>query len=142
MDDFEKLFGFKHTSEYARRIANSEKYNAILLSSPEDASFDIKDFSVLYTFSQSDWSGEENDGVKGEIFFADGKRLDFTNEIKDYLLLNSTAKTDLRPYDNSKTKTLTLQKDGWTVIFTRLEIRMKEGAKGFTEFYASGFVCK
>ena len=82
---------------------------------------------------------------KGVISFgpeSEEKELDFTNELKEFLLSNSSKSEESYSTGKEVEHVLTLKKDGWTVIFTRLELSLKDGDSTFYEFSASGYVCK
>lgn len=143
-DSFEKTFGFAHSTKYARRAKGEamELYNSLTLYLPAGAALDVGEFSTLYSFYES---GRGSSDGKGVISFgpeSEEKELDFTNELKEFLLKNSSKSEEHYSYGKEVDHVLTLKKDGWTVIFTRLELSMKDGDSTFYEFSASGYVCK
>ena len=143
-DSFEKTFGFAHSTKYARRAKGEamELYNSLTLYLPAGAALDVGEFSTLYSFYES---GRGSSDGKGVISFgpeSEEKELDFTNELKEFLLKNSSKSEEHYSYGKEVEHVLTLKKDGWTVIFTRLELSMKDGDSTFYEFSASGYVCK
>lgn len=143
-DSFEKTFGFAHSTKYARRAKGEamELYNSLTLYLPAGAALDVGEFSTLYSFYES---GRGSSDGKGVISFgpeSEEKELDFTNELKEFLLKNSSKSEEHYSYGKEVEHVLTLKKDGWTVIFTRLELCMKDGDSTFYEFSASGYVCK
>ena len=140
-DAFEKTFGFAHSTKYARRAKGEamELYNSLTLYLPAGSALDVGEFSTLYSFYESGSDG------KGVISFgpeSEEKELDFTNELKEFLLKNSSKSEEHYSYGKEVEHVLTLKKDGWTVIFTRLELSLKDGDSTFYEFSASGYVCK
>lgn len=143
-DAFEKTFGFAHSTKYARRAKGEamELYNSLTLYLPAGSALDVGEFSTLYSFYES---GRGSSDGKGVISFgpeSEEKELDFTNELKEFLLKNSSKSEEPYSYGKEVEHVLTLKKDGWTVIFTRLELSMKDGDSDFYEFSASGYVCK
>ena len=141
--NFENLFGFEYSYSKYKKLAKKENvdfYYGINLSAPDDFSMDVKDFSVLYSFSEC--SSDQYSGVYGIVSFAGGKKLDFTKELKEYLLANSSKTDESIHFMEEKEEPLTLKKDGWTATFTKLNIVMKEGADGFYRFWVSGYICK
>lgn len=143
-DAFEKTFGFAHSTKYARRAKGEamELYNSLELYLPAGTALDVGEFSTLYSFSKS---GRGEIDMKGVISFgpeSERKELDFTNELKEFLLSNSSKSEESYSTGKEVEHVLTLKKDGWTVIFTRLELSMKDGDSTFYEFSASGYVCK
>ena len=143
-DSFEKTFGFAHSTKYARRAKGEamELYNSLTLYLPAGAALDVGEFSTLYSFYES---GRGSSDGKVVISFgpeSEEKDLDFTNELKEFLLKNSSKSEERYSYGKEVEHVLTLKKDGWTVIFTRLELSLKDGDSSFYEFSASGYVCK
>lgn len=143
-DAFEKTFGFAHSTKYARRAKGEamELYNSLTLYLPAGSALDVGEFSTLYSFYES---GRGSSDGKGVISFgpeSEEKELDFTNELKEFLLKNSSKSEERYSYGKEVEHVLTLKKDGWTVIFTRLELSLKDGDSDFYEFSASGYVCK
>ena len=143
-DSFEKTFGFAHSTKYARRAKGEamELYNSLTLYLPAGSALDVGEFSTLYSFYES---GRGSSDGKGVISFgpeSEEKELDFTNELKEFLLKNSSKSEERYSYGKEVEHVLTLKKDGWTVIFTRLELSLKDGDSTFYEFSASGYVCK
>ena len=143
-DAFEKTFGFAHSTKYARRAKGEamELYNSLTLYLPAGSALDVGEFSTLYSFYES---GRGSSDGKGVISFgpeSEEKELDFTNELKEFLLKNSSKSEEHYSYGKEVEHVLTLKKDGWTVIFTRLELSLKDGDSTFYEFSASGYVCK
>lgn len=143
-DTFEETFGFEYSTKYARRASGEsvELYNSLELYLPSGTALDVGEFSTLYSFSKS---GRGEIDTKGVISFgpeSERKKLDFTNELKEFLLSNSSKSEESYSTGKEVDHVLTLKKDGWTVIFTRLELCMKDGDSTFYEFSASGYVCK
>lgn len=143
-DTFEETFGFEYSTKYARRASGEsvELYNSLELYLPAGAALDVGEFSTLYSFYES---GRGSSDGKGVISFgpeSEEKELDFTNELKEFLLKNSSKSEEHYSYGKEVEHVLTLKKDGWTVIFTRLELSLKDGDSTFYEFSASGYVCK
>lgn len=143
-DSFEKTFGFAHSTKYARRAKGEamELYNSLTLYLPSGTALDVGEFSTLYSFYES---GRGISDGKCVISFgpeSEEKELDFTNELKEFLLKNSSKSEEHYSYGKEVEHVLTLKKDGWTVIFTRLELSLKDGDSDFYEFSASGYVCK
>lgn len=143
-DAFEKTFGFAHSTKYARRAKGEamELYNSLTLYLPAGAALDVGEFSTLYSFYESGRGSSEGKGVISFGPESEEKELDFTNELKEFLLKNSSKSEEHYSYGKEVEHVLTLKKDGWTVIFTRLELSMKDGDSTFYEFSASGYVCK
>lgn len=143
-DAFEKTFGFAHSTKYARRAKGEamELYNSLTLYLPAGAALDVGEFSTLYSFYESGRGSSEGKGVISFGPESEEKELDFTNELKEFLLKNSSKSEEHYSYGKEVEQVLTLKKDGWTVIFTRLELCMKDGDSTFYEFSASGYVCK
>jgi hypothetical protein len=142
-DSFEKTFGFAHSTKYARRAKGEamELYNSLTLYLPAGAALDVGEFSTLYSFYESG-RGSSDGGVISFGPESEEKELDFTNELKEFLLKNSSKSEERYSYGKEVEHVLTLKKDGWTVIFTRLELSLKDGDSSFYEFSASGYVCK
>lgn len=143
-DSFEKTFGFAHSTKYARRAKGEamELYNSLTLYLPAGSALDVGEFATLYSFYES---GRGSSDGKGVISFgpeSEEKELDFTNELKEFLLSNSSKSEESYSTGKEVEHVLTLKKDGWTVIFTRLELSLKDGDSTFYEFSASGYVCK
>ena len=143
-DAFEKTFGFAHSTKYARRAKGEamELYNSLTLYLPAGAALDVGEFSTLYSFYESGRGSSEGKGVISFGPESEEKELDFTNELKEFLLKNSSKSEERYSYGKEVEHVLTLKKDGWTVIFTRLELSLKDGDSTFYEFSASGYVCK
>lgn len=143
-DAFEKTFGFAHSTKYARRAKGEamELYNSLTLYLPAGSALDVGEFSTLYSFYESGRGSSEGKGVISFGPESEEKELDFTNELKEFLLKNSSKSEEHYSYGKEVEQVLTLKKDGWTVIFTRLELSMKDGDSTFYEFSASGYVCK
>lgn len=143
-DAFEKTFGFAHSTKYARRAKGEamELYNSLTLYLPAGSALDVGEFSTLYSFYESGRGSSEGKGVISFGPESEEKELDFTNELKEFLLKNSSKSEERYSYGKEVEYVLTLKKDGWTVIFTRLELCMKDGDSSFYEFSASGYVCK
>jgi len=143
-DSFEKTFGFAHSTKYARRAKGEamELYNSLTLYLPAGAALDVGEFSTLYSFYESGRGSSEGKGVISFGPESEEKELDFTNELKEFLLKNSSKSEEHYSYGKEVEHVLTLKKDGWTVIFTRLELSLKDGNSDFYEFSASGYVCK
>lgn len=143
-DAFEKTFGFAHSTKYARRAKGEamELYNSLTLYLPAGSALDVGEFSTLYSFYESGRGSSEGKGVISFGPESEKKELDFTNELKEFLLKNSSKSEEHYSYGKEVEHVLTLKKDGWTVIFTRLELSLKDGDSSFYEFSASGYVCK
>lgn len=143
-DAFEKTFGFAHSTKYARRAKGEamELYNSLTLYLPAGAALDVGEFSTLYSFYESGRGSSEGKGVISFGPESEEKELDFTNELKEFLLKNSSKSEERYSSGKEVEHVLTLKKDGWTVIFTRLELSLKDGDSDFYEFSASGYVCK
>ena len=143
-DAFEKTFGFAHSTKYARRAKGEamELYNSLTLYLPAGSALDVGEFSTLYSFYESGRGSSEGKGVISFGPESEEKELDFTNELKEFLLKNSSKSEERYSYGREVEHVLTLKKDGWTVIFTRLELSLKDGDSTFYEFSASGYVCK
>ena len=143
-DAFEKTFGFAHSTKYARRAKGEamELYNSLTLYLPAGSALDVGEFSTLYSFYESGRGSSEGKGVISFGPESEEKELDFTNELKEFLLKNSSKSEERYSSGKEVEHVLTLKKDGWTVIFTRLELSMKDGDSSFYEFSASGYVCK
>ena len=143
-DSFEKTFGFAHSTKYARRAKGEamELYNSLTLYLPAGSALDVGEFSTLYSFYESGRGSSEGKGVISFGPESEEKELDFTNELKEFLLKNSSKSEERYSYGKEVEHVLTLKKDGWTVIFTRLELSLKDGDSSFYEFSASGYVCK
>lgn len=143
-DSFEKTFGFAHSTKYARRAKGEamELYNSLTLYLPAGSALDVGEFSTLYSFYESGRGSSEGKGVISFGPESEEKELDFTNELKEFLLKNSSKSEEHYSYGKEVEHVLTLKKDGWTVIFTRLELSLKDGDSSFYEFSASGYVCK
>lgn len=143
-DAFEKTFGFAHSTKYARRAKGEamELYNSLTLYLPAGSALDVGEFSTLYSFYESGRGSSEGKGVISFGPESEEKELVFTNELKEFLLKNSSKSEEHYSYGKEVEQVLTLKKDGWTVIFTRLELSMKDGDSTFYEFSASGYVCK
>lgn len=143
-DAFEKTFGFAHSTKYARRAKGEamELYNSLTLYLPAGSALDVGEFSTLYSFYESGRGSSEGKGIISFGPESEEKELDFTNELKEFLLKNSSKSEEHYSYGKEVDHVLTLKKDGWTVIFTRLELCMKDGDSDFYEFSASGYVCK
>ena len=143
-DTFEEIFGFEYSTKYARRASGEsvELYNSLELYLPSGTALDVGEFSTLYSFHES---GSGSSDGKRVISFgpeSERKELDFTNELKEFLLSNSSKSEESYSTGKEVDHVLTLKKDGWTVIFTTLELSLKDGDSGFYEFSASGYVCK
>ena len=138
-EEFSKITGLEYSKKY-----NAKKelkfFNSLNLRHNQSEPLNISEFSILYSFYESHYkySKEKTGGI---INFAESQKLDFTDELKEYLLSNS-AKTSDSDLPEAKEGILTLKKDGWTVIFTRLELILNEGEAEFSQFVAEGFVCK
>ncbi len=143
-DAFEKTFGFAHSTKYARRAKGEamELYNSLTLYLPAGSALDVGEFSTLYSFYESERGSSDGKVVISFGPESEEKELDFTNELKEFLLKNSSKSEERYSYGKEVDHVLTLKKDGWTVIFTRLELSMKDGDSTFYEFSASGYVCK
>lgn len=143
-DAFEKTFGFAHSTKYARRAKGEamELYNSLTLYLPAGAALDVGEFSTLYSFYESGRGSSEGKGLISFGPESEEKELDFTNELKEFLLKNSSKSEERYSSGKEVEHVLTLKKDGWTVIFTRLELSLKDGDSDFYEFSASGYVCK
>ena len=143
-DAFEKTFGFARSTKYARRAKGEamELYNSLTLYLPAGAALDVGEFSTLYSFYESGRGSSEGKGVISFGPESEEKELDFTNELKEFLLKNSSKSEERYSSGKEVEHVLTLKKDGWTVIFTRLELSLKDGDSTFYEFSASGYVCK
>lgn len=139
---FEKAFGFKHHSNYAKLAKNEsvDFYYSIRLNLPSGAALDVSEFSTLYSFCEANGKVE-----RGVIPFGpetDSKEVDLTNELAEYLLNNSSKEDSEYSEYKEVSEPIVFKKDGWTFIFTRLHISMKDGQQGFEEFYVDGYVCK